>query len=160
MTGIAWTAVLRWSAQIVSWIATAVAARLLVPADYGIVSMAMLAVGLVRMVDDIGLDAVLVQDRGIGGESQARLAGLALLIGASASAAMVLLAQPIAAFFREPELAVVVSLLGTLTLIEALQVMVRDAVPAHLPVEIELRETPTAKPTRRRNIKQEGPEQA
>lgn len=42
----------------------------------------------------------------------------------------------------------------------ALQVMVRDAVPAHLPVEIELRETPTAKPTRRRNIKQEGPEQA
>jgi O-antigen/teichoic acid export membrane protein len=41
-----------------------VAARLLVPGDYGIMSMAMLAVGLVRMVDDLGLDAVLVQDRG------------------------------------------------------------------------------------------------
>jgi hypothetical protein len=55
------------------------------PGDYGIMSMAMLAVGLVRMVDDIGLDAVLVQDRGIAGDSQARLAGLAILIGASAS---------------------------------------------------------------------------
>jgi teichuronic acid exporter len=127
VTGIAWTAVLRWSAQLISWIATAVAARLLVPADYGIMSMAMLAVGLVRMVDDIGLDAVLVQDRGIAGELQARLAGLAILIGASASAAMVLLAQPIAAFFREPEVAVVVSVLSTLTLIEAMQVIPRAA---------------------------------
>jgi len=127
VTGIAWTAVLRWSAQIISWIATAVAARLLVPGDYGIVSMAMLAVGLVRMVDDLGLDAVLVQDRGIVGDSQARLAGLAILIGATASVAMVLLAQPIAAFFREPEVAIVVSVLGTLTLIEALQVIPRAA---------------------------------
>jgi len=125
VTGIAWTAVLRWSAQIISWIATAVAARLLAPGDYGVVSMAMLAVGLVRMVDDIGLDAVLVQDRGIAGDSQARLAGLAILIGASASALMALLAQPIAAFFREPEVAVVVGVLGTLTLIEALQVIPR-----------------------------------
>jgi O-antigen/teichoic acid export membrane protein len=125
VTGIAWTAVLRWSAQVISWIATAVAARLLLPGDYGIMSMAMLAVGLVRMVDDIGLDAVLVQDRGIVGDSQARLAGLAILIGASASASMVLLAQPIAAFFREPQVASVVSVLGALTLIEALQVIPR-----------------------------------
>jgi O-antigen/teichoic acid export membrane protein len=125
VTGIAWTAVLRWSAQIISWIATAVAARLLAPGDYGIMSMAMLAVGLVRMVDDLGLDAVLVQDRGIVGESQARLAGLAILIGAAASASMVLLAQPVAVFFREPEVANVVSVLGTLTLIEALQVIPR-----------------------------------
>jgi len=127
VTGIAWTAVLRWSAQIISWIATAVAARLLAPADYGIMSMAMLAVGLVRMVDDLGLDAVMVQDRAITGELQARLAGLAILIGASASAAMALLAQPVAAFFREPEVAVVVGVLGTLTLIEALQVIPRAA---------------------------------
>jgi O-antigen/teichoic acid export membrane protein len=125
VTGIAWTALLRWSAQIVSWIATAIAARLLVPGDYGIMSMAMLAVGLVRMVDDLGLDAVMVQDRAITGDLQARLAGLAILIGAGASAAMALLAQPIAAFFREPEVAVVVGVLGTLTLIEALQVIPR-----------------------------------
>src|SRR3954468_15762086 len=101
VTGIAWTAALRWSAQIISWLATAVAARLLAPGDYGIMSMAMLAVGLVRMVDDLGLDAVLVQDRGIVGDSQARLAGLAILIGVCASAVVALLAQPIAAFFRE-----------------------------------------------------------
>jgi len=127
LTGIAWTAVLRWSAQIISWIATAVAARLLVPGDYGIMSMAMLAVGLVRMVDDLGLDAVLVQDRSIVGESQARLAGLTILVGAVAFVCIVLLAQPVAAFFNEPEVAAAVSVLGTLTLIEALQVIPRAA---------------------------------
>jgi len=125
VSGIAWTAVLRWSAHLISWVGTAVAARLLAPSDYGIMSMAMLAVGLVRMVDDIGLDAVLVQDRGIMGDSKARLAGLAILIGATASASMVLLAHPIAAFFREPQVASAVSVLGTLTLIEALQVIPR-----------------------------------
>jgi teichuronic acid exporter len=127
VTGIAWTAVLRWSAQVISWIATAVAARLLVPGDYGIMAMAMLAVGLVRMVDDLGLDAVLVQDRGIAGDSQARLAGLAVVIGATASVGLVLLAQPIGAFFREREVAAVVSVLSLLTLIEALQVVPRAA---------------------------------
>ena len=125
VTGIAWTAVLRWSAQIISWIATAIAARLLAPGDYGIMSMAMLAVGLVKMVDDFGLDAVLVQDRSIVGDSQARLAGLAIMIAAIACAGIALLAQPIAGFFKEPEVAAVVSVLGTLTLIEALQVVPR-----------------------------------
>jgi O-antigen/teichoic acid export membrane protein len=125
VTGIAWTAVLRWSAQIISWIATAVAARLLAPGDYGIMSMAMLAVGLVRMVDDFGLDTILVQDRSIIGDSQARLAGLAILVAVIACAGIVFLAQPIAGFFREPDVAAVVSVLGTLLLIEALQVVPR-----------------------------------
>ena len=125
VTGIAWTAVLRWSAQILSWIATAVAARLLVPGDYGIMSMAMLAVGLVRMVDDLGLDAVLVQDRSIVGDSQARLAGLAILVATTACVFIVLLARPIAAFFTEPEVSAVVSVLSTLIIIEALQVIPR-----------------------------------
>jgi O-antigen/teichoic acid export membrane protein len=135
VTGIAWTAVLRWSAQIVSWIATAVAARLLAPGDYGIMSMAMLAVGLVRMVDDFGLDAILVQDRSIVGDSQARLAGLAILVAAIACAGIVLLARPIAGFFKEPEVAAVVGVLGTLVLIESLQVVPR----AVLQREVEYR---------------------
>ena len=69
VNGMAWTAVLRWTAQIVSWIGTAIAARLLSPGDYGLVGMAMLAIGLVRMVEDFGMDAVLVQDRTIDGRA-------------------------------------------------------------------------------------------
>jgi O-antigen/teichoic acid export membrane protein len=60
LTGIAWTAVLRWPAHAISWIATGVAARILAPADYGVVSMAMIAIGLVRW-SRTGSDAVLVR---------------------------------------------------------------------------------------------------
>src|SRR6185436_10425479 len=81
LDGMAWTAILRWSAQVVSWVGTAIAARMLSPDDYGLIGMAMVGIGLVRMVEDFGMDAVLVQDRSIGGARQARLAGLVLMMG-------------------------------------------------------------------------------
>ncbi len=125
VTGIAWTAVLRWPAHALSWIATAFAARILAPADYGIVSMAMLAIGLVRMVEDFGLDAVLVQDRTIVGTMQSRLAGLVLCIGASLCALFVALAHPVAAFFGEPLVAPVLMCLSLLCIGDAFQVVSR-----------------------------------
>ena len=35
ITGVAWTAGVRWLAQLVGWFATLLIARLLTPADYG-----------------------------------------------------------------------------------------------------------------------------
>jgi O-antigen/teichoic acid export membrane protein len=125
VSGMAWTAVLRWSAQVISWIGTAIAARLLSPGDYGLVGMAMLAIGLVRMVEDFGMDAVLVQDRTISGERQARLAGLILLAGFACSALFVALSVPIAGFFREPQVAELVMALSLLCVIDAMQVIPR-----------------------------------
>ena len=44
--GIAWTAAARWGAQTLSWGATLLVARLLTPADYGLVAMATVFTGL------------------------------------------------------------------------------------------------------------------
>ena len=54
--GIAWTAVARWSGQIVSWAVLLYAARVLTPGDFGLVAMAMVPIGLARMIEDLGLD--------------------------------------------------------------------------------------------------------
>jgi teichuronic acid exporter len=123
--GMAWTAALRWSAQIVSWVGTAYAARLLAPGDYGLVGMAMLAIGLVRMVEDFGMDAVLVQDRSIAGERQARIAGLVLMLGVTLSLIFVALSSLIAGFFHEPQVASLVAVLSALCVSDALQVIPR-----------------------------------
>jgi O-antigen/teichoic acid export membrane protein len=125
VSGIAWTAVLRWPAHIISWIATAFAARILTPADYGIVAMAMIAIGLVRMVEDFGMDAVLVQDRTIVGERQARLAGLVIGVGVALCGLFVALALPVAAFFDEPPVAPVLMALSLLCIADAVQVVPR-----------------------------------
>src|SRR4029077_11127970 len=111
-----WTAVLRWPAQVISWAATAYAARQRLPAHYGFVSMAMIAIGLVRMVEDFGLDAIFVQDRSIVGEQQARLAGFILATGVALCLLFVALAQPVAAFFGEPQVAPILALLSMLCL--------------------------------------------
>ena len=135
VSGMAWTAVLRWSAQLVSWVGTAFAARLLSPGDYGLVGMAMLAIGLVRMVEDFGMDAVLVQDRSIGGERQARLGGLILGLGTALCGLFILLSVPIAGFFHEPQVAALISALSALCIADAVQVIPR----ATLQREMEFR---------------------
>jgi teichuronic acid exporter len=135
VSGMAWTAVLRWTAQIVSWLGTAVAARVLSPGDYGLVAMAMLAIGLVRMVEDFGMDAVLVQDRTISGERQARLGGLILAAGALLCGLFILLSVPIAAFFHEPQVAALIAALSVLCIADSIQVIPR----ATLQREMEFR---------------------
>jgi teichuronic acid exporter len=125
LNGMAWTAVMRWSAQVVSWVGTAFAARLLGPGDYGLVAMAMLAIGFTRMVEDFGMDAVLVQDRTIDGDRQARLGGLILIAGLTFSLGFIVLAAPIAGFFKEPQVAMIVSVLGLLLITDSIQVIPR-----------------------------------
>ncbi len=116
---------MRWAAQLVSWVALFFAARLLTPGDYGIIAMAMIGIGLVRMVEDFGLDAILVQDRSIDVEQQSQLAGLIFGIGAVLCALFVAAAQLLADFFQEPKVAFAVIGLSLLCLTDALQVLPR-----------------------------------
>lgn len=125
VAGLAWTASFKWVGQLVSWVATLYAARQLAPSDFGLVSMAMLGIGLARMVQDFGLDSILVQDRSIEGERQARLGGLILLLGFVLWALFVLLAEPIALFFKEPQVTLIVVVVAAVFVTDALQVIPR-----------------------------------
>lgn len=124
-SGIAWTALFRWAGQLVSWAATLYAARQLAPSDFGLVSMAMLGIGLARMVQDFGLDGILVQDRTIVGEQQARLAGLVVLLGIGLWLLFAALAEPVAIFFEEPHVALIIVIVGGVFVTDGLQVIPR-----------------------------------
>lgn len=132
VSGIAWTAVLRWTAQLFSWVATFYAARLLQPGDYGLVAMATLGIGMARMVEDFGLDAILVQDRSIVGQAQSRLAGFVIAIAVVLCTIFVLLAHPVATFFKEPQVGAIVMVLSLLLLFDAVQVVPRAALQRQL----------------------------
>jgi O-antigen/teichoic acid export membrane protein len=135
VSGIAWTAVLRWGAQFVSWAATFYAARILHPSDFGLASMAMLAIGLVRLAENFGLDAILVQDRTMDRGTEAKLAGLLMLTGFALAAGLALCAPLVAAFFREPRVTNVVRALSVLMVLDAVQVIPR----AHLQRRLDFR---------------------
>ncbi len=100
-------------------------ARVLTPAEFGLVAMANLAIGLGRMVEDLGLDAVIVQDRTLGRNEIARLGGLAVAVGLAFFGIYAALALPIAGFFGEPIVASLIVVLGITFVTDSLQIVPR-----------------------------------
>lgn len=131
-SGLAWTAVFRWAAQLVSWLATFYAARILLPADYGVVAMASVAVGLVRLLEGFGLDAILVQDRDLTGERQARVAGFIFATSIAIIASIWLAAPAVALFFGEPQVAWIIRVMSFVLIFDALQVVPRATLQRRL----------------------------
>jgi PST family polysaccharide transporter len=125
VSGIAWTAVFRWVAQLISWVATLYVARILTPADYGLVAMAGVPIGFARLVEDLGLDAVIVQDRTLDEQQLANLGGTVLCLGGLLAAFFTALSTPIALYFHEPAVAVLVIALSLTMILDALQVVPR-----------------------------------
>ena len=123
--GIAWTALGRWIAQAISWTATLYVARILTPGDYGLVAMATIPIGLARLIEGIGLDAILLQDRSLSKEQLQRLAGAALLLGTALTVLYLGLSAPISLYFQEPQVAAIVSVLSLTFVIDALQILPR-----------------------------------
>jgi O-antigen/teichoic acid export membrane protein len=134
-SGLAWTALARWAAQLVSWVGTLYAAHLLMPSDYGLVAMANVPVGLVRIAENFGLDAVLVQDRKLDRTQLAQLAGLALLTGLALMLTIMVLARPISSMYGQPRVAAIIVALSVLVPLEAAQVVPR----ARLQIEMAFR---------------------
>ena len=79
--GIAWTAGLKWVAQIFSWAATLIVARLLTREDYGLVAMATVVLGLISLVNEFGLGAAVIKRRDLSEHQIAQISGLCVVSG-------------------------------------------------------------------------------
>jgi teichuronic acid exporter len=125
VTGIGWTALFRWIAQIVSWGATFYAARVLSPGDYGLIAMAMIPIGLVRLIEDFGFDVVILQNRNLTPDQIARLGGLAVGLSGALALALAAAAPFIARFNGEPAVTSMIVALSFVIVLDALQIVPR-----------------------------------
>jgi O-antigen/teichoic acid export membrane protein len=125
MTGLAWTGGMKWSTQILSWLSTLVVARLLTPTDYGLVGMAAVYLGLVQLVNELGLGMAIVRRRNLDESQLARLGGLSLLLGAVFFSVSVAVAGPLAAFFGQPAVRWIVIVMSTRFVTSGVQVLPR-----------------------------------
>lgn len=123
--GIAWTGVARWTGQFASWAVLLYAARVLTPGDFGLVAMAMVPIGLARMIEDLGLDAAIVQNRKLDGRQISDLGGLALIFGIILCLLYQLFAEFIGGFFDESDVTRIVRALSLLFILDALQIVPR-----------------------------------
>jgi len=60
--GVAWMMAMRWGVRLIGLLSTVILARLLMPADFGIVAMAMVCVGLINQLLDFGLEFGLIRN--------------------------------------------------------------------------------------------------
>lgn len=112
VSSLRWTAIAKFGGQLVSWAITLLVIRLLMPADYGLMAMANVVIGLLAMVAEMGFGASLVQSANLDRERIGQLFGAALVINAIFCAALFAAAPLLGTFFDEPRLTLVVRVLA------------------------------------------------
>lgn len=116
---IAWTGVVKWTTQILTWVSTVVVARVLTPADYGLVAIASTIINFVTMINEFGLGTAVVTNRTLSHRQVGELNCLAVLFGFVGFVVSGLMAFPLSRFFEVPELAWVLIAMGASFLIAA-----------------------------------------
>jgi teichuronic acid exporter len=127
LSGVAWASAAKWSTQIIAWASTILVARILVPSDYGLITMAGVFLGVVMMLSEFGVGSAVVTLRELPAEELRQLNALAVLLGLAGSALTALMAYPLGLFFRAPALPPVLLVVGLTFFISSLQ-----SVPAAL----------------------------
>ncbi|HXM60993.1 MAG TPA: lipopolysaccharide biosynthesis protein [Terriglobales bacterium] len=105
---LAWRAGADWFSQILSWSSFIIVVRLLTPADFGIVAMAMVLWAYLRYLGEFGIPQTIVTLRDLTEDELAQLNTVAILLGFGCFGLASLLAYPLAAFFKSPQLVWVV----------------------------------------------------
>lgn len=102
--GAAWMVAMRLAIRGLGLVSTLILARLLVPADFGLVAMAMLMVGFLDAISAMSFDVVLIQKHDVTREDYDTVWTLQILRGIATAIILVAIAQPGAHFFNEPRL--------------------------------------------------------
>lgn len=112
MSALRWSAAARFLGQAVSWAITILVIRLLSPGDYGLMAMAMVVVSFLVLLNTLGLDAVLVQDKTLDEPMRRQIFGVIITINSLFFLLLFFGASTIAAFYAEPELTPIVKVLS------------------------------------------------
>ncbi len=112
LSGLYWTGSARLVSQILSWAITLVVIRLLTPADYGLLAMAMVFVSFLMLLGEAGLGAALVQAPKVSDNALRGLFGVVILFNGVLFCVQYAAAPAVAWFFDEERLVPIVRVLG------------------------------------------------
>jgi O-antigen/teichoic acid export membrane protein len=115
--GGAWMIALRWAMRLLGLANTLVLARLLTPADFGLVAMAMLVVGLVEVLGQTGQMLALIRHPAPTREHYDSVWTLTLIVAALLTVVLWLVAPAAPLYFGEPRATGLIQVLALRTLI-------------------------------------------
>lgn len=112
LRGFAWTGSIKWIAQIFSWLTTLIVARFLDPDAYGIMGVAAVFLGLLRLLAEFGVGNAVVLRHDLSRRMHQELAGFSFALGIVAAGVCVAIAPFSATFFDVEELNLALPVLG------------------------------------------------
>ena len=115
------TVSMRWTDRLIGFVSTLILARLLVPADFGIIAMASLVVGLVDVLLALGVNVALIQNRNAEQAHYDTAWTLRLMQSAVAAAIVFLIAPRAALYFNDPRIVPVLRFMSISMLLVGLE---------------------------------------
>jgi teichuronic acid exporter len=112
LSALRWSAATRLVSQAVSWAMTVIVIRLLSPSDYGVLAMAVILPSTLYLLNDLGLDVVLVQRLAPGEEFRRQVFGVVIAVNLLCALILITTAPLVAAFFSEPILVPILRVLS------------------------------------------------
>lgn len=110
--GVAWTAIVKWLSQLVTWCTTIIVARLLAPSDYGLIGMAAIYVNFFTLFSEFGIGTAVVTLQDLTDDQVSQLNTLSVFVGVLGAAISAIAAIPLGKFFRASALPLVVIVLS------------------------------------------------
>jgi PST family polysaccharide transporter len=122
-SGIKWTSVSQFGRQGMQFVTTAILARFLSPADFGLVSMATVVTGFIALFKDLGTSSAVIQKKDVSRELLSSIFWINIAFGAL-STIVLFVAAPMAAFFyHEPRITSVLQVLSLTFFISSLGIL-------------------------------------
>jgi len=115
------TVAMRWTDRLIGLFSTLILARLLTPADFGLIAMATLVIALADILLDLGINTALVREREATQADYDTAWTLRLLQTACSTVAIIVLAPYAATYFQDPRLVTVLQVLAFVLLLGGLE---------------------------------------
>lgn len=112
ISGLRWQVAAKVGSQLISWGVMIAVMRMLAPADYGLMAMVMVIVGLTALVSELGLGVALVRAPDATVTLQRHVSGIALMAAGVLYALLLALAPASAWAFDEPRLWLLTAIAG------------------------------------------------
>ena len=123
LDGISWNLKNHFLSQIINFIIGVVLVRLLTPKDFGLITMAVLIFSFAAIIRDLGLSNAIIHQKKLNNKTLSTAFWIQLFIGFLLAILFLLLSQPIAIFFDEPQVRPIVIFLSIEYLIGALGII-------------------------------------
>jgi O-antigen/teichoic acid export membrane protein len=111
----------RFAERSLGLLSTLILVRLLLPADFGIVAMAISIIAVVEIIGAFGFDTVLIYRQDASREQYDTAWTFKVIVAAATAVLLLLLAVPAARFYGEPELAVVIVVLAASSFVQGFE---------------------------------------